>query len=315
MPSEVRMRQPARIPSAYTLLGVLAALAWGGSSLGCGGAAASTSAAASEAPTTAPVDSADDPVADSVVEQHRHHHGGITMFVAMSLDTLGVAPEQRAAIEKIQRDLYAALAPAQTAEQSLLAVLADGVAAGTVDTTKVDEAIARADAALGGVRAATADSLNQLHAILDSAQRAELAQKLQAHWSVWQHANDEDDGQTVQREHGRYLAAVTRELGLSTEQIGRVKSTMEANAPEKAKRLDVSQVEANLTTFENAFASDTFDAHALNGAEGTNAQIASHGIRRMARFYEALAPVLTPDQRTQLAAKLRDHATRQEVTP
>ncbi len=306
-----RLRARARMIWSPAVLGALSTFAVSGIALGCGGAAASTSVATAENPPA--TDSADDEASASVVEHHRHHHGGITMFIAMSIDTLGVTPEQRAAIQKIQKDMFEKLEPARAAEQSVLTALADGIAAGTVDTTKVDAALGQADAALAGVHAATADSLNQLHASLDPSERAELAQKVQAHWAVWQHANDEDDSQTAQHEHGRYLVSVTRDLGLSSDQVGKIKNSMQAAAPEKAKRLDVNQIETSLTAFENAFASDTFDAHALSGAEGANTQLAAHGMRRMVRFYEALAPVLTADQRTKLAAELRDHATRQEV--
>jgi Spy/CpxP family protein refolding chaperone len=299
------------------MLGVVTTIAMSGAMIACGGSAV-TPPATAENPTTTTTPTAasgDDEASASVIEHHRHHHGGVPMFVAMSLDTLGVTPEQRAAIQKIQKDLYAKLEPARAAEQNVLSVLADGTAAGTVDTTKVDAAISQADGALSGLHNATADSLNQLHALLDPAERTSLAQKVQAHWEVWQHANDEDDGQTVQREHGRYLASVTRDLGLSGDQVAKVKTTMQANAPEKSKRLDVNQVEASLAAFETAFANDTFDAHALNGVDGVNVQLAGHGMRRMARFYEALAPVLTADQRTTLATKLREHAARQEGTP
>ena len=63
------------------------------------------------------------------------------MFIAMSLDSLGVSSEQEAAIEKIQGELFAKMEPAHAAEENVLNVLADGIAVGKIDNAKVDNAI------------------------------------------------------------------------------------------------------------------------------------------------------------------------------
>ncbi|HEX3854165.1 MAG TPA: periplasmic heavy metal sensor, partial [Polyangiaceae bacterium] len=123
-------------------------------------------------------------------EHHRyHHHGGVTLFIAMSLDTLGVSPEQRAAVEKIRTDLHAGMQPAVAADQNLVSTLADGLGSSSLDPAKVDAAVARVAAASAAVRAATADALNQLHATLNPAQRAALVDKVESHWAVWQRSN------------------------------------------------------------------------------------------------------------------------------
>ena len=65
------------------------------------------------------------------------------MFVAASLDKLGIPAEKRAQIQKIRRDLDASTAPVLAAERSLVSKLADGVSAGEVDVPAVDAALAR----------------------------------------------------------------------------------------------------------------------------------------------------------------------------
>ena len=40
-------------------------------------------------------------------------------------------------------------------------------------------------------------------------------------------------------------------------------------------------------------------------------ELASRGATRMAHFYETVTPLLTPEQRTKLAAELREHASYQ----
>jgi Spy/CpxP family protein refolding chaperone len=75
-----------------------------------------------------------------------------------------------------------------------------------------------------------------------------------------------------------------------------------------ASRLDPQEIEACLQAFGAAFKADTFDARALRQVSSANAQLAGWGAARMAHFYEAAAPALTPDQRTSLAEMLREHA-------
>ena len=138
---------------------------------------------------------ADDDATAGLMEHHRyHHHGGVTLFIAMSLDTLGVSPEQRAAVEKIRTDLHARMEPARAAEQNLMTTLADGLAAANLDTAKVDAAVAQVTAAAAAVHDASADALNELHAVLTPPQRAALVDKVEAHWAVWQKANAEETG-------------------------------------------------------------------------------------------------------------------------
>ncbi len=62
-----------------------------------------------------------------------------------------------------------------------------------------------------------------------------------------------------------------------------------------------------MQAFTTAFAADTFDAHSLP-APGANAGFAAHGAMRMEHFVATVTPILTADQRTQFAAKLRDHS-------
>ena len=278
----------------------------------CGGSStnAPPPAAPSAAQPDAPSPTDDDEAADGVRDQHRHHHhGGVTMFVAMSLDTLGVAPEQRAQVEKIQTDLYSRLAPARAAEHAVIATLADGVAAGAVDAPKVDAAVAQLTTAASSVSSASADALNQLHAVLTHPQRAALVDKVEAHWEVWRHVNA--DEQPGARDRGGRLAKLAEEIGLTADQVDKIGASLSQSGD--AAPFDPKEVEAQLHAFGAAFASDTFDAHALGAgggaADAASSHVAKSGASRMARFYEVAAPVLTPEQRTKVAEQLRDHLT------
>ena len=63
-----------------------------------------------------------------------------------------------------------------------------------------------------------------------------------------------------------------------------------------------------------AFVADKFDAKTLApSAAAAAGHVARHGGARLARFYEAVTPVLTPEQRTKLATHLRERLNDQHV--
>jgi Spy/CpxP family protein refolding chaperone len=196
------------------------------------------------------------------------------------------------------------------AQQSVLSALADGVAAGKVDTKKVDAAVAQVDTASTAAEAASADALNQLHSTLSPLERQALMDKLNAHWGVWKQANSED--QPPNAKGGDHFTMLTRDLNLTQDQANQIKTTYTANlASDKAPKLNPADVDAHLKTLTTSFESGTFDAKTLNGMPFGDGHLASRGEKSMVAFYEAAAPVLTPDQRTKLAQKLRDHSTQE----
>jgi Spy/CpxP family protein refolding chaperone len=285
-------------------MGLAATLLFGaGATVGCAGSAANTPPPATAAAATAD----DDDVAAGLTEHHRyHHHGGVPLFIAMSLDTLGVSPEQRAAVEKIRAELQARMEPARAAEQSLAAALADGLAAGNIDRAQVDAAVARVTAAAAAVHDASADALNELHAALTPPQRAALVDKVESHWAVWQKANAEEAG-SANREDG-HLATLATELGLTQNQVDEIRAAV-GEAMKAVPRLDPQEISTHLRALGDAFRSENFDAKGLTNASGANAHLVGWGAAHMAHFVEAVAPVLTPDQRAKLADRLREHAT------
>jgi hypothetical protein len=250
---------------------------------------------------SAPQAAADDQASDEVRDHHRHHHhGGVSMFIAMSIDTLGVAPEKQAQLQQIQRQLHQQMAGSREAERNLLSALADGIRRGSVDGRSLAAAQDKIDTT---EHAASMDALNQLHAALSAAERAALAEKVQAHWEVWRKVNaDEDYGS---REKGTHLARLTERLKLTPEQVDRISSALKSGAPPKA---DSAAVEGHVHGFAGAFAADDFDARSLRQPDASHGQLGRPGTARMVRFYEIVTPLLTPDQRTTLADHLRDRA-------
>ena len=242
----------------------------------------------------------DDAAAADILEHHRHHHhGGALMLIAMSLDSLGLPPDQQARVEKLRGELIAKMRPAGVAQQAVVSVLAEGVAASAIDRGKLDAAIAQLAAAAAAVHDSAVDELNQLHGVLTPPQRAALVDKLEAHRELWRQAN--------QGRHD-HLAAMTAELALTPDQVDKVRKEL-ATAASPLREHDI---EAHLRDFEKAFQGDVFDAKTLTRANDTNRHMAEWGAGRLARFCEAVNPLLTGEQRVKLVALLREHLSHDE---
>jgi Spy/CpxP family protein refolding chaperone len=266
--------------------------------------ACATTTTADSSPLTAEERLADEQAEAGLRDHHRHHHrGGVLQFVAMSLDTLGPSDAARPRVEALQRDLYVCMASTGEIQRALHQAVAEGVAAGAVDLAKVDGLIAQLDAAAAGVRGCSVEALGQLHAILSPDERAELVEKVQAHWEVWRQVNQEDTGD---RSAGGRLAALAAELDLTVDQIERAAAALHTALPARSGRFDRTQVDADMQAFSTAFLSPSFDARATT--LGERARLSSHGATRMAIFYETVTPLLTPAQRTVLAEHLRERA-------
>ncbi len=158
---ETRMRQIRWIEGALLGLVLLAGLSCdieshpgGQSTVAPTPLPSASSVAVSPAAPTAPpqIVGADDSVNEELRNYHRHHHGGVTMFISMAIDTLGLDEAKKAAVAKIQSDLRAEMAPTHDAEHDLLSVIADGIASGKIDTSKVDAAVEKVAAASSGIR-------------------------------------------------------------------------------------------------------------------------------------------------------------------
>lgn len=244
---------------------------------------------------------------------HRHHHGGFAHFVLLAIETIGITPEQQAQVDKIKADLKAKTQPTRDAQKVVLLALADGVAAGTIDTAKVDAAVGGVTTAAAQVHGATAAELNALHAVLRPEQRAALVDKVEAHFMVWKEANGGAAAAAKEHEQGGHIAHLAKELSLTNDQVDKLKASFASSVAAHEQthgKFNEDELEAHMKAFGAAFAADTFDANTLTTGASTHEHMATWGVNRMVRFYEALTPVLTPDQRAKVADKLKAHAAK-----
>ena len=137
-------------------------------------------------------------------------------------------------------------------------------------------------------------------------QRTALVDKVEAHLEVWHHTNSEDEAATKDA-HGGHLGHLAKDLAVAPIRSSGLRSGFTTSI-RTAKKYDRAEADAHFKAFAAAFASDTFDAKSMTTGGATNAHMATWGITRMVHLYKALTPVLTPEQRTKLAADIRSHA-------
>jgi Spy/CpxP family protein refolding chaperone len=271
------------------------------------------SASASAAPASADAGNAEAEAAqeEQMVEElhahHRHQHAGFVGFVMSAVETLGVAPEQQAAIDSFRKEYHKHMKPLREANHALTMTIADGLAAGTIDHAKVNAELAKATAAAPAVNTAIEKLLGELHKALRPEQRAALVDKVDAHFSAWKEvSNHPAEGAKADRP----LKRLAKELNLTKDQVEKIHATLDGT--KEKKTFDTAAADAYLKAFDSAFTADPFDAKKLPPAGPESGKIVSWGGGRMAALYEAMAPVLTPEQRTTLATKLRERAEAKE---
>jgi Spy/CpxP family protein refolding chaperone len=228
----------------------------------------------------------------------------------MSLRDLDITPEQRTTIEKIRADLLQKMDPARAAEKDFDNVLADGVAAGNVNRAKADAAMGKLVTQVQGLHDASLAALDALHAALTPPQRAALVDAVQAHWEKWKEAQGRDEAADEHHHQSGYLLALVRDLGLTKDQAEKIKAKFREQMKGSPQDDKHKEVQDHLQAFATAFKGDTFSAKSLTKAKAANGHVAKWGATRRERFLEAAAPVLTPDQRTKLAAQIRERASR-----
>lgn len=115
------------------------------------------------------------------------HHPALAMLLA-DVRQVGLRPEQQTSVDTIQADLEKETDALKEPRTQLSNDLADGVAAGKLDKSKIEGDSKKLAQAAESTAKAVQDAANKLHATLDASQRKKLielmrekAQEMQAH--------------------------------------------------------------------------------------------------------------------------------------
>jgi Spy/CpxP family protein refolding chaperone len=275
---------------------------------------------------------------------HMGHHDSMAALFMVSLDSVELTPDQKPPVESIKSDLVKHGEPAKEPREKLEADVADGIAAGKLDHTKVDADIKAMSAAVAANVPAIQDDMNKLYKALNPDQRKKLVEamrekgkQMRAEHEGMEHGGMEhggemhehgDKGPGHEHEHenkgGEHMGEghehggpgmgegpmghMGDELGLTPEQKEKLHTKLEAQmkAQHAAMKEKMTAAEKHMDAVGAAFESDKFDAK--KAGVGTQAP---DMVKAMAtakvQMAETVLSVLTPEQRPKFLAEIKEH--------
>ncbi len=276
---------------------------------GCSGAATSTEGA----PTTASNATTTGPLAVSV--------RGPTKHVADALATVPLRADQRATLEQMAKDAEARMEPARKARGDLMLAIADQVQAGAIDRTALQPKIDAIAAAHQAVQPANRAAFEKLHDLLTPEQRVAFVTAMESHH---EHAQGQPQAEGPRGRMQKWAA----DLGLTQDQQDQIKSKLQArwqahvaNATTGADPNGAIQdghvmaqghaMHAQYKAMLEAFKGDKFSMDQVAPPQD-HKEMANGFAGHMLGMLETSLPVLTPQQRTIAATKLRERANQLE---
>ena len=211
-------------------------------------------------------------------------------------------------IDGIQADLEKLGDATKDAKAALDKDVADGVAAGKLDKSKVDADVKKLVAAADSTAAAAQEAVNKLHKTLDAAQRKKLVELVRAKGKDHEEHMKAQMADHEKNEHGR-MDKIAEHLGLTAEQKDKLKAKLEAGMKGEMGKMKEHHagMQKHMKALGDAFESDKFDAKKVGVGEhmGEMAKMMANG---RIRFVEAVLTVLTPEQRAKFAEHVKQHA-------
>ena len=284
-------------------LGTLAALP------GCGASAADSTAQTAQAVTRAPF-----------VQPAQ----GIVKMMLVALGDVPLRADQRATIDQMAKDAEARHDGVRAAREAMMLAIADQIQAGAIDRAGLQPKIDALGAAMDKSRPADRAAFEKLHALLDANQRVAFVDAFQAH------APGHGGGEGMDR-----MKQLGDELKLTDEQRGKIREALGAEmhgdhgpGGDHGPRGDHGPDGDHGPRGDHgpgagmppggpggkvmdAFKSDHFVLDEV--APTPDAKERTKGGDRMLHLAEIALPILTPEQRTTLAGKIRDRAKSDEM--
>ena len=218
-------------------------------------------------------------------------------FNATSALTLSY--DQQGMLLKLSQTLRAQSEPVQVARRELLGLVVEGIASGTFDDNRIAAEIQQVVAAAEARGPAVVQALSQLYTGLTLTQRQTVASTIsQGLYGQQAQAKGERD-QLLQRVDG-----LTDGIGLTDAQAGQIRSTIidsfHTYAPDLQE--EATRRRKELGGLSQAFTTLYFEPVVANVTAAWDLQGKS---QRLVAFARALTPILTPAQRQQVAARIR----------
>jgi hypothetical protein len=245
---------------------------------------------------------------------------GPAKHVADALAQVPLRADQRATIEQMAKDTETRMEPARKARGELVLAIADQVQKGTIDHTQLQPKIDAVAAAHQATQPANRAAFEKLHDLLTPDQRLAFVNAMESH-------PGHHEGQHGEGFRGR-MNKWTADLGLSQDQQDQIKTKLQArwqaHLASAATGVDQTgaiqdghmlvqgqKMHAQYKAMLEAFKGDKFSMDQVAPA-ADHKEMANGFAGHMLGMLEAALPVLTPDQRTIAANKLRERANKLE---
>ena len=268
------MRNFARITLLSGSL-VLGALAIGA----CGGSVAAEPATAQSAASTAPVGT--------------NTHGPVKL-VGDALGTVALRPEQRTELEQLATAAETRHESMRTARNELTEAIALQIDAGKIDRAALQPKIDATTQAFDAVRPGDRAALERVHAILDASQREKLVDALQA----------QIKGKKGDHNPRAAMQEWATDLKLTDAQRDQIKTLIKTQLHKGGDAHHDGHHGGHGGKVLEAFKGDRFVMDEV--APATDAHAKSQEMSgRFLGMAEQILPILTPEQRTLAAGKIR----------
>lgn len=237
-----------------------------------------------------------------------------------SLAEVNLRPDQRTALEAVHKDNKGKSEPMREARRQLSAMLADGVAAGSIDRAKVDPQTEKLVQSVQAMVPVWQDSMNKLHATLDPAQRKQLIETMRTKGERWKdhaqmHAAQHGGPGAMMKQRFQHFA---KELQLTQDQMHAIRDKMQAkmgsSEQKEAHRKRAEEMREHMKAVGDAFMTDKFDAKALDVGKNA-ADMTRLGTKGIIDFIDTVQTVLTPEQRARFAQIIRERGHAPEGDP
>jgi Spy/CpxP family protein refolding chaperone len=258
-------------------------------------------------------------------EAHRGDHGGPSVMLFQAARALDLKDEQKAKVDAAEKTAHAGASDAsrdamKTATKDLHDDLVAGIKAGKVDTSKLEPRYAALEKIVAERHAKEAEALTALHAALDVTQRkavttnvrakqaareAKMAHRDGAGGGAGMDGGAPDGGKGIwTSKHS--VDRLTRGLDLDADQQKKVDALVAKEDAVKTARPDPADMKKNVEAMLAAFEKDAFDAKKLDAFDAKKVRAP---MEQETRLLVALVPILKPEQREKLVAKMEKGAS------
>jgi Spy/CpxP family protein refolding chaperone len=231
-------------------------------------------------------------------------HAPQVRMIGDALAEVPLRPDQRTAIEQLATDAETRHTQAQASHKDFMLALAAQVETGTIDKTALQPKIDAMTAAWQANRPADRAAFEQLHALLDSQQRGELVDALEA-----KAGSHEGGHKGMHAGHERMKEWATA-LSLTDDQTAQIKTALKAQHEAHAGGGHHDHADhqgGHGKKMLEAFRADTFSMDAVAPA-GNAPKAVGNMSEHTLGIVTTVLPILTPAQRTLAAQKIRDRA-------